>query len=159
MPTLTRYIVPQFVVNFAVLLTVLMLLFVLIDFVIDMDEFFQAGERQAQRAALMSEPIGAAVSINQLDDLLGRSNVAERAGERHGFTAEEGEASAAAMEVGCIEVKLRTVWVIVDYYVPLMLLIYVFFSGLIVLAAMGFTLSALSRQRALPARVASPSRP
>ncbi|MEM6333548.1 MAG: LptF/LptG family permease [Planctomycetota bacterium] len=155
MPTLTRYIVTQFVVNFAVLLTVLMLLFVLIDFVIDMDEFFQAGERQAQRAALMDEPIGAAVSINQLDDLLGRGNVAERAVERHGFTAEEGEAIASAMEVGFVAVTARTVWVIVDYYVPLMLLIYVFFSGLIVLAGMGFTLSALSRQRELTAMVAS----
>ncbi|MEM9789827.1 MAG: LptF/LptG family permease [Planctomycetota bacterium] len=155
MPTLTWYIVRQFVTNFAVLLAVLMLLFVLIDFVIDMDEFFQAGERIAQRRALAQSDMAGRVSIVVLDDLLGRADVAGRATERHGYDPADAQAIADALDVSWLSKTATTVWTIGDYYVPLMLLIYVFFSGLVVLAAMGFTLSALSRQRELTAMVAS----
>jgi lipopolysaccharide export LptBFGC system permease protein LptF len=155
MPTLTRYIVRHFVTNFAILLAVLLLLFVLIDFVIDMDEFFQAGERIAQRRALAEAGLSDRVSLVVLDDLLGREQVARRAMEEHGLASAEAEALAAAMEVSFVARTATTVWVIADYYLPLMLLIYTFFSGLVVLAAMGFTLAALSRQRELTAMVAS----
>jgi len=155
MPTLTRYIVRQFVTNFAVLLAVLMLLFVLIDFVIDMDEFFQAGQRIAQRQSLAQSPMAGRVPLNALDDMLGRDNVADRAASRHGFSPDDAAAIADALDVSFLYQSFTTFWVIVDYYIPLMLLIYVFFSGLVVLAAMGFTLAALSRQRELTAMVAS----
>ncbi|MEM0914838.1 MAG: LptF/LptG family permease [Planctomycetota bacterium] len=155
MPTLTWYIVRQFVTNFAVLLAVLMLLFVLIDFVIDMDEFFQAGERIAQRRALAQSDMAGRVPVLVLADLLGREDVADRAVERHGYTPEDAAAIAAAIDVSWLNKTATTLWTIGDYYVPLMLLIYVFFSGLVVLAAMGFTLSALARQRELTAMVAS----
>jgi len=155
MPTLTRYIVRQFVTNFAVLLAVLMLLFVLIDFVIDMDEFFQAGQRVAQRQSLAQSPMAGRVPVNALDNLLGRDRVAERAAAHHGFSPQDADAIADALDVSVLHQTATTLWIIADYYVPLMLLIYVFFSGLVVLAAMAFTLAALSRQRELAAMVAS----
>ncbi|MCC7406526.1 MAG: LptF/LptG family permease [Phycisphaeraceae bacterium] len=47
MPTLDRYIIRQYLINFAILLGVLMTLFVLVDFVATMDEFVQAARRHA----------------------------------------------------------------------------------------------------------------
>ncbi|MCG8521014.1 MAG: LptF/LptG family permease, partial [Pseudomonadales bacterium] len=59
------------------------------------------------------------------------------------------------IEPGSISSFIGTVWHIFDYYTPIMLLIYVFFSGLIVTAAMGFTFSAMIRARELTAIIAS----
>lgn len=50
---------------------------------------------------------------------------------------------------------LATAATIVDYYVPVVLLVYVFFNGLIVVAAMGFTIVGLQRHRELTAVIAS----
>ena len=43
MPTLDTYLTRLFLINFVVLLAVLMTLFVLVDFIVDIDEFLQAG--------------------------------------------------------------------------------------------------------------------
>jgi len=48
-----------------------------------------------------------------------------------------------------------TLLTIADYYGPQMIMIYVFFSGVLVVGAMGFTLSSLSKSRELVAMVAS----
>lgn len=48
-----------------------------------------------------------------------------------------------------------TVYTIADYYGPLVVLLYVFFSGLLVAGAMGFTLAAMLRTREMVAMVAS----
>ncbi len=103
--TLDRYIIRQFLVNFGILLLVLMALFIVVDFIVDVDEFMQAG--RAHR-----------------DDWYGSAMFA----------------TAAA---------------IVGYYTPMALLIYTFFNGLLVVAAMGFTLSNLQRNRELTAVIAS----
>lgn len=50
---------------------------------------------------------------------------------------------------------LATVATIVDYYIPVVLLVYVFFNGLIVVGAMGFTIVGLQRHRELTAVIAS----
>lgn len=50
---------------------------------------------------------------------------------------------------------LATLAAIGGYYGPMIILVYVFFSGLLVVGAMGFTLSALQRTRELTAMVAS----
>lgn len=50
---------------------------------------------------------------------------------------------------------LATLWSVLDYNGPLMVLIYVFFSGLLVVAAMGFTFSGLSRTGEIGAMVTS----
>ncbi len=52
-------------------------------------------------------------------------------------------------------VVLGTLWTIADYYGPVAVLLYVFFSGLLVVAAMGFTFSSLTRTRELVAMVTS----
>ncbi len=104
MSTLDRYIIRQFLVNFVILLAVLMGLFIVVDLIIDLDEFLQAGQRLKDRY------IGGAV--------------------------------------------VATLASVVDYYYPVLLLVYVFFSGLIVVGAMGFTVTALQRQRELIAMLA-----
>jgi len=50
---------------------------------------------------------------------------------------------------------LATAATVVDYYVPVVLLVYVFFNGLIVVGAMGFTIVGLQRHRELTAVIAS----
>lgn len=47
------------------------------------------------------------------------------------------------------------VWTVVTYYGPLLLLLYVFFSGLLVVGAMGFALAGLARSRELTAMASS----
>lgn len=105
MKTLDRYIVRQFLTNFAILFVVLMSLFVVVDLIVDLDEFIQAGAAHA-------------------DAWFGGRWVA-------------------------------TLGITVGYYGPMVLLVYVFFNGLIVVGAMGFTLTNLQRTRELTAMIAS----
>lgn len=104
MRILDRYIIKQFVMNFIILGVVLGGLYVLVDLIIDLDEFLKAGRKHA--------------------------------GQRGG-------------------VVLATLWVMFDYYGPILLLIYSAMSGLLVVAAMGFTISQLQRNRELTAILAS----
>jgi len=105
MKTLDRYIVRQFLTNFAILFVVLMSLFVVVDLIVDLDEFIQAGAAHA-------------------DAWIGGRWMA-------------------------------TLGITVGYYGPTVLLVYVFFNGLIVVGAMGFTLTSLQRTRELTAMIAS----
>ncbi|MBB6431071.1 LptF/LptG family permease [Algisphaera agarilytica] len=105
MKTLDLYIIRQFLTNFIMLFVVVMLLFVVVDFIVDVDEFVKAG--QVHKDSWYGIP------------------------------------------------ALATVGTIVDYYVPVVLLVYVFFNGLIVVGAMGFTIVGLQRKRELTAVIAS----
>lgn len=104
MHILDRYIIKQFVQNFVILGVVLSGLYVLVDLIVDLDEFLKAG----------------------------RSHADDRGG-----------------------VFFATLWVMVDYYGPILLLIYTAMSGLLVVAAMGFTIAQLQRARELTAILAS----
>ncbi|MCC6681827.1 MAG: LptF/LptG family permease [Phycisphaeraceae bacterium] len=104
MKTLDRYIIRLFLINFVILTAVLMLLFVVVDLIVDLDEFLKAGEAFPTMI-----------------------------GGRWG----------------------GTLWAIAGYYGPLLPLLYSYFSGLLVVGAMGFTLSAMQRNRELLAIVAS----
>lgn len=104
MKTIDRYIVRQFLINFAILLAVVMTLFVVMDFILNQDEFLEAGRLRA---------------------------------EEHGG------------------VLLATLFSIVDYYAPLLILAFVFFVGLLVTGAMGFTLVSFERNRELVALTAA----
>ncbi len=104
MRTLDRYIIRQFLINFAILLLVFLCLFVLIDLIVDLDEFVEAGRERATRTGNL-------------------------------FTG-------ILVTVG-------------DYYGPVSLMLYVFFSGLIAAAAMGFTLTSLGRSGELVAMATS----
>jgi len=104
MKLLDRYIIRQFCVNFVILLAVLLLLFMAVDLMVNLDEFLEAGR----------------VRSDQFGNVL-----------------------------------LGTLYSIFDYYYPLSVLLYVFFSGLVVVAAMGFTFAHLHRHRELTAMLAS----
>ncbi|MFK7790005.1 MAG: LptF/LptG family permease [Phycisphaeraceae bacterium] len=104
MKTLDRYIIKQFLQNYIILCVVLSGLYVLVDLIVDLDEFLKAGREHADRMG---------------------------------------------------GVFAGTAWVMADYYGPVLLLIFSAMSGLIVVAAMGFTISQLQRTRELTAILAS----
>jgi len=104
MKTLDRYIIKLFVQNYVILGIVLAGLYVLVDLIVDLDEFLKAGREH---------------------------------GERLGG------------------VLAGTAWVMADYYGPVLLLIFTTMSGLLVVAAMGFTIAQLQRTREITAILAS----
>ncbi|MEM6257787.1 MAG: LptF/LptG family permease [Planctomycetota bacterium] len=104
MKTLDRYIIKLFVQNYIILCVVLSGLYVLVDLIVDLDEFLKAGREHADRMG---------------------------------------------------GVFLGTAWVMADYYGPVLLLIFSAMSGLLVVAAMGFTISQLQRSREVTAILAS----
>ncbi|MEX1017344.1 MAG: LptF/LptG family permease [Phycisphaeraceae bacterium] len=104
MKTLDRHIIREFLVNFGILLAVLMTLFVVVDLIVGLDYFMEAGAAHA---------------------------------DRYGGQF------------------LATIMVLLDYYVPMLVMVYVFLSGLIVVGAMGFTIATFQRTREMTAMVAS----
>lgn len=104
MKTIDRYILRSFALNFAILLVVLAGLFVIVNVVVDLDEFLSAGR-------LLQDEFGS--------------------------------------------FWLATAWAIFDFNAPILVLIYVYFSGLLVVGAMGFTFAGLLRTRELVAMVSS----
>lgn len=104
MKTLDRYIIKQFLQNYVILCVVLSGLYVLVDLIVDLDEFLKAGREHADR-------LGGVIPA--------------------------------------------TAWVMADYYGPVLLLIFSAMSGLLVVAAMGFTIAQLQRTREITAILAS----
>lgn len=104
MRLLDRYVIKLFVQNYVILGVVLAGLYVLVDLIVDLDEFLKAGRIH---------------------------------GEDMGGTL------------------VGTAWVMADYYGPLLLLIFTAMSGLLVVAAMGFTIAQLQRTREITAILAS----
>lgn len=100
MRTLDKYILRLYLINFVILLVVLLAMFVLIDLLVNIDEFTQAGEVLAERAS------------------------------------QTGGAMAG-------QTWYWTLYAIVDYFAPLLVLLFTFLSGLVATAAMGFTFSGL----------------
>lgn len=104
MKILDRYVVRLFLINFVILAVAFLFLFLVVDLIVDLDEFLEAGR--------------------------------VRAGEFGG-------------------VLWATLWAIWDYYGPVFLLLYVFFSGLLVVGAMGFSFAGLTRSGELVAMLTS----
>lgn len=155
MKTLDRYIIRHFLLNFAILFAVLMLLFVVVDLIVDLDEFLEAGAYWAQRrnVAAIVGPLGLdATAINEaLSSHVGTDELMRR----FGIDAELAQRLRSETAPSTVHSALGTVVKIGDYYGPLLVMIYVFFSGLLVVTAMGFTVSAMLRTRELVAMVAS----
>lgn len=106
MKTIDRYIIKQFMLNFAILLVVLIGLIIMIDLVLQMDEFVKEARR-----------------ITKADE--------------------------------SANVVLTMLYVTGSFYLPFVPLLYVFLSGLVTVAAMGFTFLAMSRAGELVALAAS----
>lgn len=104
MRILDRYIVKQFLQNYLILWVVLGGLYVLVDLIVDLDEFLRAGRENAERFG---------------------------------------------------GVFASTTWAMADYYGPMFLLLFTILSSLIVVAAIGFTISQLQRSREVTAILAS----
>jgi lipopolysaccharide export LptBFGC system permease protein LptF len=103
--TLDRYIIRQFLLNFVILLAVLMMLFTVVDLILNLDEFL--------------------------------------------------EAARLRMTEGGPSFSRALVWSLADYYGPLLVLMVVFFAGLVVTGAAGFTFAGLARTRETVAMVGS----
>lgn len=127
MNLLDRYIIRQFLINFAILLFVLVALFVLIDLVANLDEYLEAGRRVA----------------------------AQRAGSFESDDATGLQATADADSPRRWMVIVATAWVIWDWHAPLSGLLYVYGSGLVVVGAMGFTFTDMARKGEMAAVLTS----
>ncbi len=105
MKTLDRYIIRQFLINFVIALAVFLLMTTLIDVLVELDEYLEAGRMRA---------------------------------DRHGGS-----------------VAWWTIVSIINFNVPVLMMMYTVFSGLVVIAAVGFTFKDLSQSRELVAMLTS----
>ena len=154
MKTLDFYIVRQFVVNFAILYVVLMTLFVVVDLIVDLDEFLKAGSRWAQRQTVAQTDLMGQPAETVLELLKSEAD-ADQVAQRLDIPEDQAQTLIDSVNPGLL---LRTVGVfraVGDYYGPIVILVYAFFSGLIIVAAMGFTLTGLGKHRELTAMVSS----
>ncbi|MEM7680624.1 MAG: LptF/LptG family permease [Planctomycetota bacterium] len=149
-----RYIVRSFLTNFVILTVVLMGLFVVIDFVVDVDEFLKAGPERARAVELQRVADDYKLDPADLRHQVGYSLEPQPIADRYGLTSEQGQDISDRLTVAWPRRLAWTLYVIADYYLPTVVMIYILFSGLLVTAAMGFTLSAMQRNRELTALVA-----
>lgn len=155
MKTLDLYIVRQFVVNFAILYVVLMTLFVVVDLIVDLDEFLEAGRRWAQRQTVAQQADLMGQPEDTVLELLKNDADASQAAQRLGIPEQQAQELLDGATPGFMLRTTGVIRTITDYYGPIIILVYAFFSGLIVVAAMGFTLTGLGRHRELTAMVSS----
>lgn len=154
MKTLDRYIIRLFLINFAILFVVLMALFVVVDLIVDLDEFIQAGQFWG-RQQLVAE----ALEGLDADPYLVTAAIADRAtaaelADRFALDPVLAQTLIRDTEPGGLRAFVGGIVMVADFYGPVIVLLYVFFSGLLVTAAMGFTLTAMQRARELTAIVA-----
>ncbi|MEM9295514.1 MAG: LptF/LptG family permease [Planctomycetota bacterium] len=154
MRVLDRYIIRSFLTNFVILTFVLMALFVVIDFVVDVDEFLKAGPERARAAELEKIALEYDIPARDLRHQVGYSLEPQPLADRFDLTPDQGRDITDRLTVPWLRGAGWTLYVIADYYLPTVVMIYILFSGLLVTAAMGFTLSAMQRNRELTALVA-----
>ncbi|MEM6550866.1 MAG: LptF/LptG family permease [Planctomycetota bacterium] len=154
MSTLDRYIIKTFLINFAVLLAVIMSLFVVVDVITDIDEFLKAGPRRAQTPAIRETAQQFGLDQQRLRNAVYRGVTEQQLVTTFGLTPQQAADTWPRFQVSALAHIGWTGFVLADYYVPMILLIYVYFSGLLVAGAMGFTLASFQRTRELTAMVA-----
>jgi lipopolysaccharide export system permease protein len=155
MKTLDFYIIRQFVINFAILYVVLMTLFVVVDLIVDLDEFLEGGRNWARRQSIARQADQMGLPTAALTELIEDGEGVEVIAERMHISEDEAWKLMQRIEPGFLMRAVGVFRMIGDFYGPMIILVYAFFSGLIVVAAMGFTLSGLGRQRELTAMVSS----
>ncbi len=155
MKTLDAYIIRQFVINFVILYVVLMTLFVVVDLIVNLDEFLEGGESWARRQTVARQAELMGLPASELIEMVDAGTGVGKIAERMRLSVEDTESLLDRCEPGGVKNLVGVCWIITDFYGPLLILVYAFFSGLIVVAAMGFTLSGLGRSRELTAMVSS----
>lgn len=155
MKILDRYIFRQFIVNFVILYVVLMTLFLTVDLIASLDEFLEAGKRWAlnQTVARQADVMG--LPAETVYQLMKNDADALQVAQRLNIPEPQAQELITASTPGFTLRYYGVARAVVDYYGPIITLIYAFFSGLIVVAAMGFTLTGLGRHRELTAMVSS----
>jgi lipopolysaccharide export system permease protein len=155
MKTLDRYIVRLFVINFTILLVVLMSLFVVVDLILDLDEFLKGGQFWARKQLVQQQLQDPSLDPWTVTDAMMSRGGATELADRFEMPPAAAERLYEQTRPGTLRTAVGVVVMLFDYYAPVLVLLYVFFCGLLVVAAMGFTLSAMSRTRELTAIVAS----
>ena len=155
MKTLDRYIIRQFVINFIILYVVLMSLFIVVDLIVDLDEFLKGGYNWALHHTVARQADEMGLPVSELTALVESDTHPELIAEKMHLSVEDAVQLIEDSQPGFLMRTMGVFWLVGDYYGPLLVLIYAFFSGLIVVAAMGFTLSGLGRSREMTAMVSS----
>ncbi len=134
MKTLDRYIAWQFLFNAAVLMLILFSFVVAIDVSINFDEFVRvARERVAQAETLSAGGVDGGV----------------------GGAVVSGGGGGGGGEPGTLRVAVVAALLVCDLWWPKLLQLFNYMLGLVMIGAMGFTLSAMMRHRELVAILAS----
>lgn len=138
-----------------VLLFILMSMFIVVDVIVDVDEFLEAGELWAQEQLIADEATKLGVSTQELSTLLDRQATAEEVAQTLRLPTDQAERVLEATSLSFTESVFGVGVIMLDWYVPMLLLIYTFIAGLLVVGGMGFTLAQMLRNRELTALLAS----
>lgn len=152
---LDRYILRLYLVNFAVLLVVLFGMFMVIDLIVNVDEFLEAADIYAQQMQIREAAQTYDLPSAQVDIAVRDRWSAETMTAQLDLSPGETEQLQRSLEPGWFNFLYALGYKIVDYYGPLLLLLYVFLSGVVTLGALGFTFTAMVRARELTAIVSS----
>lgn len=157
MKLIDRYIVRTFLLNFVILLAVLMTLFVLIDLLGDVGDFIKVAHVWSRQEAAAAAANAFGIDGQRLHGLLERPLSASQLLQQFPRLGdlEQAEALRQQIEPGALRWWFELGRAIFDYYGPMVVLLYVFFSSLIVVGAMGFTLSGMLRSQELTALISS----
>lgn len=155
MNILDRYIARQFVLNFAILGAVFVALYIVGDVIIDLDEFVKGGQVQAVRALVPDAAREYGVPYDTLEPLALRGVGASQLAEALKLSPERAAALHEALKPGTYAQVVRTIWAIIDFNGPVLLLLYTYFAGLLVVGAVGFTFAHLARAGEIVAMVSS----
>ncbi len=142
-------------INFIILYVVLMSLFIVVDLIVDLDEFLKGGYNWALHHTVARQADEMGLPVSELTALVESDTHPELIAEKMHLSVEDAVQLIEDSQPGFLMRTMGVFWLVGDYYGPLLVLIYAFFSGLIVVAAMGFTLSGLGRSREMTAMVSS----
>lgn len=163
---LDRYIILQFLLNFVILFVVIMMLFVLVDLIVDLDEFLSAGRDRATGQRMfnislefeddlskgaISEDLRAVFQANGIGLPYNAVISSKEEGKRWTISVEsqrfrvvrDGSVLSIYDQESTWSVFRATLWRIADWYGPMIVLLYTYVSGLLVVGAMAFTFAQL----------------
>ena len=139
-----------------ILFIVLLLLFVLIDFIVSIRSFVDGGSFRAQQWTIAEQAANQQVDPLTLKRLVGQAATPAEFMVELGLSSEQqARQLIGELQPSSLAIAAGLIWVLLDYYGPVAVLIYIFFSGLVAAAAMGFTFTGFLRNRELSAMLSS----